>query len=273
MNGIILGAGGLGAVAATGPVQAALAATDWRGVYAGLAALTVAAAALLYLVVPDRPTQGGAPLRRQLAEVAEIFRSPLFLRVAPVTMVSLGGFMAIQGLWAGPWLRDVAGLDAAGTATGLTVMAAGMAAGYLSTGAIAARLARLGLPVPMFAAIGIAVFTACGALMAAGWTGAPLALAAVYGFGGSCNALNYAVLTAAFDVRLAGRVNTSLNLVIFAGAFALQWGLGAVLRLWPAVDGHWPGQAWAAALWLPVALQVLGLLWFIPHVATAAGRR
>ena len=40
MNGVILGAGGLGAVAATAPVQIALQVTDWRGIYAGVAGLT-----------------------------------------------------------------------------------------------------------------------------------------------------------------------------------------------------------------------------------------
>ncbi|MGE5505918.1 MAG: MFS transporter [Actinomycetota bacterium] len=272
MNGIILGAGGLGAVAATGPVQAALAATDWRGVYAGLAVLTVAAAAALFLIVPDRPTGAGVPLRRQLAEVAAIFRSPLFARVAPTSMASLGGFMAVQGLWAGPWMRDVAGLDANGAAAGLTAMAAGMAVGYLSIGAIAERLARRGIPVVAVAAAGMAVFTVSGAFMAAGWSTAPLLLAAIYGFAGSSSALNYVILTQDFDAGLAGRVNTSLNLVIFLAAFSLQWGLGAVLRLWPTVDNHWPAEAWQAALWLPVVLQVLTLAWFIP-AATARQKR
>ncbi|MCR6631771.1 MAG: MFS transporter [Magnetospirillum sp.] len=53
-NGVVLSAGGLGAVAATAPVQAALSFTDWRGIYAGLAALTLLAALVLFTVVPER---------------------------------------------------------------------------------------------------------------------------------------------------------------------------------------------------------------------------
>ncbi|HSV28832.1 MAG TPA: MFS transporter, partial [Candidatus Omnitrophota bacterium] len=206
MNGIILSAGGLGAVAATAPVQAALAVTDWRGVYAMLAVVTVVVAVVLFVTVPDRDTHAGGPsLADQLRDVGRIVVHPLFLRVAPAFMLALGGFMAVQGLWAGPWLRDVAGLDPAGTATGLTVMAAGMAVGFLTWGAIAERLGRLGIPTVKVAATGMAVFWLASLAMAVGWDGAPLVLAATYGFFGSSSSLNYAVLTQGFPAHLAGR--------------------------------------------------------------------
>ncbi|MBI2236736.1 MAG: MFS transporter [Magnetospirillum sp.] len=270
MNGVILGAGGLGAVAATAPVQAALSVFDWRGVYAGLAVLTLAAAAVLWRTVPDKPMPpGGGSLRAQVADVLEIFRNRLFWRIAPISAVSMGSFMAIQGLWAGPWLRDVAGLSSEAAAGGLTVMAAAMALGYLSMGAIAERLGRLGISTVVVGGAGMTVFALATLVMAAGGSGAPLLLSAVYGFFGTSSAVNYAVLTQIFPVRVAGRVNTSLNLTMFLTAFAVQWGLGVVIRLWPAVEGRWPAEAYGVALAIPAVLQGLALLWFIPAARTA----
>ncbi|MBI5163213.1 MAG: MFS transporter [Magnetospirillum sp.] len=265
MNGIILGCGGLGAVAATAPVQAALAVIDWRGVSAILAGLTLAVAVLILMVAPER--RGHAtppPLSVQLAEVGAIFRHPLFRRVAPLSMLSQAQFMAIQGLWAGAWLKDVATLERAEAATGLTVMAAGMAAGFLSWGAIAERLGRIGVPTVTVALAGMAAFWVSGAAMAAGWTGGVAALCLTYGFTGASGTLTYAVLTQAFPPHLAGRVNTSLNLVTFAAAFALQWGLGALIGLWPADgDGRRPLAAFAVAFAVPLALKALAFAWYV----------
>lgn len=269
MNGVILGAGGLGAVAATHPVHLALAFTDWRGVYGGVAALTLTAAAVIWRVVPDPAAAAPSRLGQQIKDLGEIFRTAIFWRIAPATMVSLGSFMAVQGLWAGPWLRDVAGQDEAGTAAGLAAMAAGMAVGYVSAGALADRLERMGVATVTLGAFGMTAHAVTLAAMAAGWAASPLVLAGLYGVTGATSSVNYAVLTRCFPPRLAGRVNTSLNLLIFVAAFALQWGLGWVLGCWDKIGGHWPAEAWAAALGLPLVLSVAALAWLAPACGKA----
>ncbi|HLO77901.1 MAG TPA: MFS transporter [Magnetospirillum sp.] len=268
MNGITLSAGGLGAVAATGPVQAALAFTDWRGVYAALAVITLGVAAVLFTVVPDRRNvaSAGEGLREQLSEIAAIFRDRRFLRVMPVGAIAMGAFLAIQGLWAGPWLRDVAGQTPDGVADGLTVMSAGMAAGFLLLGAIAERLARRHIPVAVVGAVGMIVFCLCLAVMAAGWAGAPMSLCALFGFSGAASSLMYAVVAQLYPPHLAGRATTSINLTMFLTAFVLQWGLGAVIGLWPKSEIGWPAQAFSVAFAIPAVLLVLSLAWFLPSL-------
>lgn len=264
LNGLILSAGGLGAVAASAPVQAALAFTDWRGIYGGLAVLTLGMAVLLFLVVPDRKDAAHAPesLGAQLREIARIFRDPRFLRVMPVGAMAMGAFLAIQGLWAGPWLRDVAGQDAAGVATGLTAMAAGMTVGFLLMGIIAERLGRLGVPVAVVGGIGMAAFLVAVVAMAAGAGGAPLTLCAAFGFVGASSSLMYTVVAGLYPPHMAGRATTSLNLTMFLAAFLLQWGLGVVIGLWPKGEGGWPPEAHCAALAIPAALLAAALLWY-----------
>lgn len=262
VNGVILASGGLGALSATAPVEAALHVTDWRGVFLVLAGLTLAEAVVLILLVPERtPGSGGGGLRHQLRETGQIYRSPLFWRLAPFPVASQSAFMAIQGLWAGPWLRDVAHLERADAANHLFALAVGMVAGFALMGAIAERLARLGISPATVAAVGMTLFLADEALIAAGWTGAPYAVWLAFGFLGTSGTVMYAALSQSFPPHLAGRVNTALNLLVFVAAFAAQWGMGQVIALWPQGPQGTPPAAFQAAFGMMLGLQGLTLLW------------
>ncbi|MBR9970741.1 MFS transporter [Magnetospirillum sp. J10] len=268
VNGIILFAGGLGAVAATQPVQAALAITDWRGIFWILAALTLAMALVLFVTVPDKPGRAGSSsFLQQMGDVATICRDPAFLRVMPLAAIALGSFMAIQGLWAGPWLRDVAGLNGADSAQALLVMASGMAAGYLAWGSLSDALGRWRVPIVAVAGFGMLWYWLCVLSMALGWGGAPLLLSACFGFAGASVSLCYVVVAQLVPPHMSGRATTTLNLIIFAVAFTMQWGLGAIINLWPAqAGGGWPAQAYEIALWVPVVLTAAAMVWMGPLV-------
>ena len=268
VNGIILFCGGLGAAAATQPVQMAVGVMGWRGIFWLLAALTLLAAGILFLLVPDRP--GSVPagsLGAQIREVPAICIDPAFLRVMPVAAIGLGTFMAIQGLWAGPWLQDVAGLGVDGVGRTLLVMAFGMAAGYLSWGALTAALGRWRVPPLAMASLGMICFWFCLALMALGYRATPLLWAFCFGFAGSSASLFYVVVAQMVPPERAGRASTTLNLLIFAWAFVAQWGLGAIIGQWPRqANGGWPASAYGMALAVPVVLMALALAWMAPRL-------
>ena len=63
-------------------------------------------------------------LRQEGGEVGRIYRDRVFQAMAPLLALTAGSHVAIQTLWVGPWLRDVAGLDRDGTAYSLFIMAA-----------------------------------------------------------------------------------------------------------------------------------------------------
>lgn len=274
VNGWVLAAGGLGALVATAPVEMALKLTDWRGVFIGLAVLTLAVAALLVWVVPEREEEGDATNRdgwsAQWRGMVGIFRSPMFWRIAPVAVLSQASFLAIQSLWAGPWLRDVTGLDAAGAAGMLFWIAAAMVAGFLSLGQLAYGLARRGIAPLTVAVSGLALFML--AQLAILVDGGPRWLLWVsFGFFGTSGMLSYAVLSQSFPSSLAGRVNTALNLLVFVAAFAMQWGMGAIINRWPAVDGGYADWGYQLAFGLVLAGQFsawLRLLWGSQKIAT-----
>jgi MFS family permease len=256
LNGWILAAGGLGALTATTPVEMALKLTDWRGVFLTLAVLSFMAAAVLFLAVPER--RDGAQVdgwQAQWRGLAAIYCSPAFWRIAPSSVVSQAAFLAIQGLWAGPWLRDVAGLDQAATANILFWVAAAMVGGFLSVGQLAYWLAKRGIPLLAVVAVGMALFMGVQLALLLK-LGRPEWLWILFGFVGTSATLNYAILTQAFAPKLAGRVNTAFNLLVFVAAFAGQWGMGAIINLWPGMNGGYaePGYQWAFGLALAAQL-------------------
>jgi sugar phosphate permease len=146
VNGCQMAAGGLGAITGTMPVEAALDMIDWRGVFFALGALTLVVALIILMVVPERKGgHGREPFRAQLEGIGKVFTSSLFWRAAPLTVSAQATFLAIQGLWAGPWLRDVAGMSRAEVADHLLLIAVAMVAGFLSIGWAAQKAGRLGL--------------------------------------------------------------------------------------------------------------------------------
>ncbi|MCK5445471.1 MAG: MFS transporter [Rhodospirillaceae bacterium] len=265
INGFQMTAGGLGALAATQPVEVLLGLTDWRGVFWGLAALTFAASAIIFFVVPDGAHKhANATLKEAAQGVMEVFTSRLFWRVAPITVMSQAVFLSLQSLWSGPWLRDVAGLARPEVAATLFWIAAAMIAGFLSWGVIAERLHKLFAIKPMNVAIlGMSGFIAMQLVLALQIEGLGIAAFVAFGFFGTAGILPYAALSQAFPPHLAGRVNTGVNLLVFVMAFAMQWLVGAIIDLWPGTAGGGyatEGYAWAFTILL--GLQAAGLAWY-----------
>ena len=263
VNGIQMASGGLGAMSATAPVEALLSVTDWRGLFAGLTVVTLMVAAAVWMVVPDKPaTARPTSLRDQGRGVRQIFSSMVFWRAAPWATISQATFMALQSLWAGPWLRDVAGLDRGPLATVLFGTAAAMVSGYLFMGVVAERLSRTGIRPMTVAGAGMTLFMLCQAAILLEWRLPPMLLWVVFGFSGTSGILVYADLSQRFPAELAGRANTGLNLLVFIAAFCAQWGVGAVIDQWPNTLTGYAPEGYRAGFGLLLVLQTLAALWF-----------
>lgn len=273
LQGLIMAAGGLGVMTSTMPVEAALLITDWRGVFIGLGGITLVVCAILFLAVPDHPGETAPEtLHQQLRGVGAVFTSRFFWSVVPAAMVAQAVYMSMQGLWAGPWLRDVAGISEPGGILMLTAIA--MVAGHLGIGSLAERLAHRGIPTVVPYAVGSVLFLAVVVALAAGVTVAPWAQWGLFGMLGTSGILAYAIVAQAFPAHMAGRVNTAVNLMVFVVAFVLQWGIGTVIDLWPrSADGHYPAEAYAAGFGGAAALQALAVAWLLWSLAGPARRQ
>ncbi|MCL4799634.1 MAG: MFS transporter [Burkholderiales bacterium] len=274
LNGWVMAIGGLGALSASVPVEAALRITDWRGVFEVLAATTLLAAGAIMLLVPERAAPGGGErLGAMLRGIAAVFGDAAFWRIAAICMTVQAAFLSVGGLWVAPWLLDVAGLARGTVATYLLVFAVAMTAGFAFFGSAADRLESAGWGAARLFVIGAVASTAGLALIALGVTRGALAVWIIVYFASPASALSYAMLSRRYPRAQAGRVTTALNFVVFAAAFAAQWGIGAIVNRWPAVDGVYPLPAYRAAFGACVALEIAALAWWLVPRSDAARRR
>jgi predicted MFS family arabinose efflux permease len=230
-NSWMLMTGSLGMLASTLPVQWLLPMLGWRGLFWWVAGLLLLAMALIVGLVPrDEDTapssRPAAPAGPATAGYAAIFRHAYFVRLAPLAFVLYGGLLAVQSLWAGPWLTVVAGRTPSEAAQGLFLINLAMLLAFFAWGALMPllrrrgvtvnRLIALGVPVSLsLLALAVALGPAAGALMWAAWCV-------------SCTfvSLSQPALAQVFPQVSAGRALSAFNLIIFAGVFCVQWGIG-----------------------------------------------
>lgn len=261
---------GMGGMSATVPVQWAVPLLGWRGIFVLLAVLAVAVSIWIRFAVPDRPPGAVVPQKRSMAreigEFGRIFRDRPFLRFLPAIMVLSALNFTFQGLWAGPWLRDVAGMEDGPRAVALLVYALGLVTGSLVTGQAASFAQARGFS-PMFVPyLGMGGVLVCLATLVAApagfWT-----IAAVwfcFSFCGSVGVAGYAAVGQGFPPELQGRVATAINFSMLVLVFLFQTGIGAILDLWPrTANGGWDPAGYAVALSVTFLLQALAALWIV----------
>jgi predicted MFS family arabinose efflux permease len=264
--GVFLGAAG--GLAATVPVQWALPFFGWRSVFLLLATLSCAVSLWIAVSVPRVAPGAKPPPRRRLsvemAEFGRIFRHRVFVRNMPAMALLSGLVFTYQGLWAGPWLRDVGRLGDLPRAQVLLSYALGMMFGQLLAGQAASFLQARGRDPLLVPWAGLAAMLLAQAALIT----RPRSLVAlhllwfVFALVGSCGPVAYAALAQRFPPELTGRVATALNGSMLALVFLLQNLIGWILDLWPrTAAGGWDPAGYSWALGLTLGAQVMTVIW------------
>lgn len=263
LTGWVMASGGLGALVAAKPLELALDLTGWREIAMTLAVLTLGVAAILWFAVPEKSGERKAEgFAEQLAGVRQIFASRQFWRYGPMGFWFTGGFMAVQGLWASRWMVELEGMARADIAVRLTWISAAMLGGFLFMGFFATALVRRGIGldkvylVAMTLALGIFTLIGVEPRLASGL------LWPILGACFSLSNISYSLVAQAFPASLSGRANTALNLLVFAGAFGLQWGIGILVDALQA-EGWSSSSAFRTTFLLLAGAQLLAFLWLI----------
>lgn len=267
VNGLVMAVGGLGGVVVGAPLSWLLSIVDWRSVCIGIAALTAAVAALIWISGPHTLTTHRQPsVLEQFRGTAQILGSQTFWKTATFSALTQAVFYAMQSLWVGAFIRDVSLADAGNAvehaASLVSVLGGAFIIGNIGFGVLARVFERCGVSVRLFSGITMALFVVVQVLLAARVPlPAPLLWAAYGAFGGT-GILTYAVLAGYFPPQIIGRLNTTFNLVLFVGIFAAQIAIGAALAHWPAHEGHYPVVAHQAVWFGLIALQLAGAVWY-----------
>ncbi len=264
VTGLQMAAGGLGALGGTAPIEFALGFTDWRGVFLILAGIAAAASVTIWIMVPKAGIRGEPePLGQAVKGTISVFKSRLFWRLAPVTVLAQATFLGVQSLWIGPYLRDVGGLERGDAAAVLTAVAAAMTMGFLSTGFVSNAFGRVGVSAMGVAHLGVGAFAAVLIVISLGLLSDFPYAWVVFGFLGAFGILPYAVASAAFPAEMTGRVVTSFNVLVFLGAFIAQWGIGVVIEFYsPGLGTGFAPEGYRTAFTGLGILEILGIVWY-----------
>jgi predicted MFS family arabinose efflux permease len=229
-NSWMLMTGSFGMLASTLPVQWLVPVYGWRPLFWGLAALIALAMLVIAWSVPRwEGSSQPAPAGVEQGSYRDVWRNPYFRQMSPIGFFSYGGMIAMQTLWAGPWMIRVAGYDALASATGLFTINICMLVTFWSWGLAMPWLQRRGIHTDSLIAWGLPLsFVVLAFLIVAGpaagaWTLALFCMATTF------VSLAQPAVALVFPPSLAGRALAAYNLVIFFGVFVVQWGIGLLI--------------------------------------------
>jgi MFS family permease len=228
-NSWMLMTGSLGMVAATLPVQWLLPVLGWRSMFGGLAALIALSIVVLAWRLPAWPAKPAAAATAPDGGYRSIWQHAYFRRHVWSGFFSYGGLVAIQTLWAVPWLIQVSGYTPEQAATGLFWINVCMLVTFWTWGMLNPYLARRGLHADWLIARGIPLSLIILAIICIAGSATQWWAWALFCMCCSFMSLAQPAIGMAFPQALAGRALSAYNLVIFSGIFAVQWGIGLLI--------------------------------------------
>lgn len=270
-NSWMLMTGSLGMVASTLPVQWLQPLVGWRPVFWALACLLLLAMVGIALGVPRWHATQDVPDRAPLAKsvgpaddggYSMVWRNPYFQRLLPLAFFTYGGMVAMQTLWAGPWIQNVGGRTPLEAATGLFWISAAMLCTFWAWGMVSPWLHRQGLGVNRLMAWGLPISLVVLAAIVVLGPRAGAGAWALFCASSTFVSQSQAALAMTFPQAQAGRALSAYNLVVFVGVFVVQWGVGL------AIDGFMAAglgtvDAYRAAMALYLVCNTAAYAWFM----------
>lgn len=271
VSGWMVGAGTFGGLVAGTPLALLVEGVGWRSVFTVGAGVVVAAAAVVAILSRDAPPRvAGVSVAPARGSLVDVLRDHQFWRVALLNLFAVGSLLAVQGLWAGPYLVDVHGLDTVRVGDLILLMALGVMVGNFGLGWVADRWGRR--RVAFASALAFAV---CSVGVVVLPVGVPVGLigALYFAFGvfGSFGAVLFALAREAVPQHLVGRAITAVNLLGIGGAMAIQWAMGVVVEAGRDASGGYGPAAYRYAFLLVTGLGLVAMAVFVPMVR-GAGR-
>ena len=226
VNSWMLMTGAIGMLSSSLPVQFFLPIIGWRSIFGILAILTFFSIVLIVIFVPNWD-KGNT--HDEKGSLKEVWQNEFFKSLVPMGFFNYGGLFAIQTLWAGPWMVKVSGYTPEESANGLFIIYLSLLFSFLIWGYFvpkfsknvsdAIRLLKFGAPLNLI----VLAFIIYLGPKAGAYHWAFFAVSSVF------LSLTQPAVGMAFSLSNAGKALTSFNLLLFVGAFALQWVIGILI--------------------------------------------
>jgi len=251
-----------GFVFSTLPVQILLPIFGWRWIFGGITFLILLVIVLTLIFIPSWGNKHNDEEQKNSGSLSDVWKNKFFRSTIPLGLFNYGGMIAVQTLWAGPWMVRVSGYDPLESATGLfwintTMLIAFLTWGYFlpkfrKYGLDAVKLMKYGLPISYLALL-VIIFSGENA-GAVHFT--------IYILTSIVLTLTQPAVAMSFSTSMAGKSLTSFNLLIFLGTFIMQWGIGLVIDLSQFL-GKGETQSFQISFFVYFIICVLCYLYFV----------
>lgn len=242
LAGMVLSIGLLGNLIATTPLAWATEAIGWRAVF-GVAVVFIALATIaVWLVVRDAPPghpfldRTPEPPRQMVQGLMEVLRNRRLWPILVLNFCSYACTFTIQGLWGGPYLREVHGLSPIAAGNVLLTAVIAYQIGMLAFGPLD-RVLDTRKYIAMGGNLTIAALIATLAIASQPPLWAPIAALIGIGF---LSATSTMVLThgrGIFPDRLIGRGMATMNTAVMLGVACMQTLSGVILGAFEPLAG------------------------------------
>jgi predicted MFS family arabinose efflux permease len=227
LTALVLSIGLIGNLIATTPLAWASESYGWRPVFAAVVAFTALATVAVWLVVRDAPP--GHPFlartpespREMVAGLGEVLRNPRLKPILALNFTNYACTFTVQGLWGGPFLREVHGLSAIAAGNVLLAAVVAYQIGMLVFGPLDRRLDTRKWIAVSGTLVVVALFATL-ALWPSPPVWVPVAVILLIGF---CSASSTMVMThgrGIFPDRLIGRGMATMNTAVMGGVAVMQ---------------------------------------------------
>lgn len=266
LAGLQVAIGNTGNLLATAPLAWLAGTLGWRATFMFCALFTTLAAWAILTTVSDLPVAAEGEVERLslLAGWQAIARVPSFWLLALLAFFWYGSYMAVQGLWGGPYLTEVLGLDREGAARLLLFSALGFILGCPLAGRLSDRVLASRKKVLAAGQFGLLLILA---LFLGPLETLPVAFrSGVFFLFGACVSTGpvlYAQVKELFPGNLAATAMTAINFFVVMGAALVQQLMGRLLTGQSGTVAALSPSAFHAAFLVPLAGLALALLGYL----------
>jgi len=220
----------MGFVFSTLPVQILLPIIGWRWIFGLITLLIFIVIILTLLFIPKWETENNKQ-EKSIGSLSDVWKNKFFKSTIPLGLFNYGGIVAIQTLWAGPWMVRVAGYDPLESATGLFWINITMLLAFFIFGYILPKITKLGFESMKLMKFGLPISYLSLLVIIISGENAGAIHFTIYLLTSIVLTLTQPAVALSFPTSLAGKSLTSFNLLIFIGTFIMQWGIGLVIDL------------------------------------------
>lgn len=271
LSGLMISIGALGNMLAATPLVILTDTLGWRNTFLLVGGFIGAISLIAFRVL--RPVRDDFYRAAATAEVQAIpFGEGLklllcnltFWQCSGVAFVMYGTFVALQGLWSGPYLRDIRGFSAIETGNILFFLSVGRIVGSTLCGVLSDRVfkTRKWVITPATALYTLTFLGLNGVVLISSiWAnGVLFFLIACFG---SVSILLYAQLKEILPTNLLGLTSTSLNFFVMIGGAVIMQLLGWIVEYYPQKNGVYSPEAYYTAFWFCLIMSLVPLIFYL----------